>query len=124
MSVPSVDCVRIRLAKPDVGPEEIEAVSRVLRGSVLTNGPETRAFEHEFADYHGAEHGVAFANGTVALTAMYAALGIGPGDEVVVPSLTFVSSATSELLVGATPVFAPPPLAVSALAAFNPRRLV
>jgi perosamine synthetase len=97
---------RIRLAFPDVGDEEIEAVSRVLRGHVLTNGPETRAFEQEFALYHGAEHGVAFANGTVALTAMYAALGIGPGDEVVVPSLTFVSSATSIVLAGATPVFA------------------
>lgn len=96
----------IRLASPDVGEEEIEAVSRVLRGHVLTNGPETRAFEEEFAAYHGAHLGVAFANGTVALTAMYTALGIGPGDEVVVPSLTFVSSATSVLLVGATPVFA------------------
>jgi perosamine synthetase len=96
---------RIRLAFPDVGDEEIEAVTRVLRGHVLTNGPETRAFEQEFARYHGAEHGVGFANGTVALTAMYAGLGIGPGDEVVVPSLTFVSSATSVVLAGATPVF-------------------
>ena len=97
---------RIRLAHPDLGDEEIEAVTRVLRGHILTNGPETRAFEREFADYHGAGHGVAFANGTVALTAMYTALGIGAGDEVIVPSLTFVSSATSIVLVGATPVFA------------------
>lgn len=96
----------IRLARPDVGDEEIEAVSQVLRGHVLTNGPETAAFEREFADFHDAAHGVAFANGTVALTAMYMALGIGPGDEVIVPSLTFVSSATSVLLVGAQPVFA------------------
>jgi len=96
----------IRLAKPDVGEEEIEAVSRVLRSHVLTNGPETATFEREFAEYHEAAHGVAFANGTVALTAMYSALGIGPGDEVIVPSLTFVSSATSVLLVGAQPVFA------------------
>jgi len=96
----------IRLAKPDVGEEEIEAVSRVLRSHVLTNGPETATFEREFAEYHEAAYGVAFANGTVALTAMYSALGIGPGDEVIVPSLTFVSSATSVLLVGAQPVFA------------------
>jgi perosamine synthetase len=96
----------IRLANPDVGEEEIDAVSRVLRGHVLTNGPETQAFEAEFAAYHAADHGVAFANGTVALTAMYMALGIGPGDEVIVPSLTFVSSATSVLLAGASPVFA------------------
>ena len=85
---------RIGLARPDVGEEEIEAVSRVLRTPILTNGPETVGFEREFADFHQAEHGVAFANGTVALVALYAALGIGPGDEVIVPSLTFVSSAT------------------------------
>ena len=97
---------RIGLARPDVGQEEIEAVSRVLRGPILTNGPETAAFEREFADLHGAEHGVAFANGTVALVALYAALDIGPGDEVIVPSLTFVSSATSIVYAGATPVFA------------------
>jgi perosamine synthetase len=97
---------RIGLARPDVGQEEIEAVSRVLRGPILTNGPETAAFEREFADLHEAEHGVAFANGTVALVALYAALAIGPGDEVIVPSLTFVSSATSILYAGATPVFA------------------
>jgi perosamine synthetase len=97
---------RIGLARPDVGQEEIEAVSRVLRGPILTNGPETAAFEREFADLHGADHGVAFANGTVALVALYAALGIGPGDEVIVPSLTFVSSATSIVYAGATPVFA------------------
>jgi perosamine synthetase len=97
---------RIGLARPDVGEEEIEAVSRVLRTPILTNGPETAAFEREFADLHQAEHGVAFANGTVALVGLFAALGIGPGDEVIVPSLTFVSSATSILYAGATPVFA------------------
>ena len=98
--------VRIRLARPDLDDTEIEAVTRVLRGHVLTNGPETKAFEDEFAAYHESRHGIAFANGTVALTAMYTALGIGPGDEVIVPSLTFVSSATSVMLCGATPVFA------------------
>jgi perosamine synthetase len=97
---------RIGLAHPDLGQEEIEAVSRVLRGPILTNGPETVAFEREFADFHGAEHGVAFANGTVALVALFAAHGIGPGDEVIVPSLTFISSATSIVYAGATPVFA------------------
>jgi perosamine synthetase len=97
---------RIGLARPDVGEEEIEAVSRVLRTPILTNGPETAGFEREFADLHRAEHGVAFANGTVALVALFAALGIGPGDEVIVPSLTFVSSATSIVYAGATPVFA------------------
>ena len=97
---------KIRLACPDLGEDEIDAVARVLRTPVLTNGPETEAFEAEFADLHLARFGVAFANGTVALSAILAGLGIGPGDEVIVPSLTFVSSATSILHVGATPVFA------------------
>ena len=97
---------RIRLASPDIGDEEIEAITRVLRTPILTNGAETQAFEREFSTYHEAAEGVAFANGTVALVALYAALGIGPGDEVIVPSLTFISSATSILYGGATPVFA------------------
>jgi perosamine synthetase len=97
---------RIRLAHPDLGPEELAAVGEVLASGVLTNGPRTRRFEDAFALRHEVPFGVAFANGTVALSAIYLALGIGPGDEVVVPSLTFVSSATSILHVGATPVFA------------------
>jgi perosamine synthetase len=97
---------RIRLARPDVGQEEADAIAKVLSSGVLTNGPETRMFEEEFAAYHQVDHAVAFANGTLALIAMFAALGIGPGDEVIVPSFTFVSSATSISLVGATPVFA------------------
>ncbi len=96
----------IRLARPDVGQEEADAIARVLSTSVLTNGPETKAFEQEFAVHHDVQHGVAFASGTVALAAMFLALGLGLRDEVVVPSLTFVSSATSILHAGATPVFA------------------
>ena len=98
--------MRIRLAGVDLGADELDAVAAVFASGVLTNGPATASFEQAFASRHGAEHGVAFANGTVALQAMYLALGIGPGDEVIVPSLTFISSATSILHVGATPVFA------------------
>lgn len=96
----------IRLAAPALGEAELDAVRRVFESGVLTNGPETEAFEQEFALRHGTGHGVAFANGTVALAAILTALGIGPGDEVVVPSFTFISTATSVLHVGATPVFA------------------
>ena len=107
LDVPSgtEDRFGIRLAHPDIGAEETAAAAEALLSGVLTNGPRTRAFEEAFALRHGVPFAVAFANGTVALSAMYLALGIGPGDEIVVPSLTFISSATSVLHVGATPVF-------------------
>jgi perosamine synthetase len=98
--------MRIKLARPEVGEEEVEAIRRVLHSGVLTNGPATKEFEVAFAKRHQVEHAIAFANGTVALTAIYLGLGIGPGDEVIVPSMTFISSATSVLHAGATPVFA------------------
>ena len=97
---------RIRLAKPDIGEEEVEAVGAVLTSGTLTNGMENRAFEREFADWHFAAHGVTFASGTAALIAMLLAEGIGPGDKVIVPSMTFISSATAVRHVGATLVFA------------------
>lgn len=97
---------RVRMAAPITGEEEIDAVRDVLASGFLTNGPWTRRFEAMMAERHDTAEAVAFANGTVALAAMYLAVGIGPGDEVIVPSLTFVSTATSVLHVGATPVFA------------------
>src|SRR5690348_957205 len=96
----------IKLASPDVGDEEVKAVSAAMRSGILTNGPYTAEFETAMARLHGVDHAVAFANGTVALAGIYLALGIGRGDEVIVPSLTFISTATSVLHVGATPVFA------------------
>ena len=89
-----------------MGEEETDAIRRVLCSGVLTNGPATAEFEEVFGRRHQVGHAVAFANGTVALAAMYLALGLGPGDEVIVPSMTFISSATSVLHVGATPIFA------------------
>lgn len=96
----------IRLASPDVGDEELEAIKCALFSGVLTDGPRTAAFEDVFASRHAVPHAVAFSNGTVALAGIYLALGIGPGDEVIVPSMTFISTATSVLHVGARPVFA------------------
>lgn len=97
---------RIRLASPDLGEEELDAVRRVLASGVLTNGPENEAFGQEFAERHKTAFGVTFCTGTAALAAMLLAEGIGPGDEVVVPSMTFIATATSVCHVGATPVFA------------------
>jgi dTDP-4-amino-4,6-dideoxygalactose transaminase/lipopolysaccharide/colanic/teichoic acid biosynthesis glycosyltransferase len=98
--------MRVRLAKPDIGAAEIEAVGEVLTSGTLTAGPQNAAFEREFAARHGAGHAVTFASGTSALAAMLLAEGIGPGDEVIVPAMTFISTATAVCHVGATPVFA------------------
>lgn len=104
--VPSGPEIRIRLASPVIGEEEMDAVRNALESGILTNGPWIRRFEHEMAVRSGTEHAVAMANGTVALAAMLLAAGIGPGDEVIIPSLTFIATASSVLHVGATPVFA------------------
>lgn len=97
---------RIGLARYDAGAEEVSAIRQVIESGVLTNGPRTPEFEQAFARRHEAKHAVAVANGTIALTGIYMAHGIGDGDEVIVPSLTFVSTATSVVHVGAVPVFA------------------
>lgn len=102
----SPDARGIRLARPDVGDDELAAIAEVFRSGILTDGPATLAFEQAFAAFHQVDHAVAFASGTVALTGIHLGLGIGPGDEVIVPSMTFISTATSVLHVGATPVFA------------------
>ena len=98
--------LRLRMASPMIGDEEKSAVVEALGSGMLTNGPQTRLFEQAMAERQGTEHAVAMSNGTVALAAMLLASGIGPGDEVIVPSLTFIATATAVLHVGATPVFA------------------
>jgi dTDP-4-amino-4,6-dideoxygalactose transaminase len=90
---------------PDFSDEEIAAVARVLRSGWVGMGPETIAFERELAAFVGAEHVVAVNSCTSALFAVLAVLNIGPGDEVVVPSLTWCSTANAVLYRGATPVF-------------------
>jgi dTDP-3-amino-3,4,6-trideoxy-alpha-D-glucose transaminase len=82
-----------------------EAIERVLASGRYILGPEVLAFEQEFAGYCGAKHGVGVANGTDAITIALRAMGVGPGDEVVVPSFTFYASAEAIPPTGATPVF-------------------
>jgi dTDP-3-amino-3,4,6-trideoxy-alpha-D-glucose transaminase len=81
------------------------AVHRVLDGGAFVLGPEVEAFETEFAAYLGAGHAIGVANGTEAITVALRALGVGPGDEVVVPSFTFWASAEAIPPTGAVPVF-------------------
>ena len=85
--------------------DDIEAVVRVLRSDFLTTGPEVVAFERELAERCGARHAVAIANGTAALHAAYAVLGLGPGDEVITTPLTFSATSNMLLALGARPVF-------------------
>ena len=85
---------------------DIEAVIEVLRGDWLTTGPKVEEFEHAIAEYTGAKEAVAVNTGTAALHAAAFAAGIGPGDEVIVPPLSFVASANCVLYLGGKPVFA------------------
>jgi dTDP-4-amino-4,6-dideoxygalactose transaminase len=93
---------------PNFEADEIEAAARVLRCGKVNywTGEEGRQFEREFAAYANCSFGVAVANGTVALELALYALGIGPGDEVIVPSRTFIASASCATMRGATPVLA------------------
>lgn len=86
--------------------DDIAAVVDVLRSDWLTTGPKVEEFERAFAAFTGVEHAVAVSNGTAALHAAMAVLGVGPGDEVVVPAITFVASANCAVYQGGTPVFA------------------
>ncbi|MEU9759779.1 DegT/DnrJ/EryC1/StrS family aminotransferase [Streptomyces sp. NPDC047987] len=95
----------IRAAAPVIGEDEIEAAVRVLRGGMVAQGPEVAAFEEEFSQIVDGRHCVAVNSGTSALHLSLVALGIGPGDEVIVPSFTFAATANAVRLAGATPVF-------------------
>ena len=86
--------------------DDVEAVVRVLRSDWLTTGPKVGEFEHAFAGFVGAREAVAVSNGTAALHAAMYALGIGPGDEVIVPPITFSATANCVVFQGGTPVFA------------------
>src|ERR1700690_1657056 len=86
--------------------DDIEAVVNVLKSDWLTTGPNVQAFEKAVTEYTGAKYAVAVNTGTAALHGAVYSAGIGPGDEVIVPPLTFVASANCALYVGAKPVFA------------------
>lgn len=96
----------ISIANPDIGIEEEKLIIEVIRsGWISSQSPYVRRFEEEFAEWLGIRHAIAVSNGTVALHLALLALGVGSGDEVIVPDLTFASPANMVILTGARPVF-------------------
>lgn len=95
----------IPYGRQSIDEDDIKAVVEVLRSDWLTTGPKVAEFERAFAEYVGAEHAVAVSSGTAALHAAMYALEIGPEDEVIVPAMTFASTANSVVFQGGTPIF-------------------
>lgn len=95
----------IPIAKPSIGPEEIRAVTRVLKSGQLSLGPVHKEFEARFAKFVGTKHACSMSSGTAGLHLAMIAAGIGPGDEVITSPFSFIASSNSILYVGAKPVF-------------------
>ncbi|NUS36118.1 MAG: aminotransferase class I/II-fold pyridoxal phosphate-dependent enzyme, partial [Pseudarthrobacter sp.] len=96
---------RIEVTKPWLGPEEAHALADVVYSGCVAQGPKVKEFEARFAMAHGARFAVATSSCTTALHLALVVAGIGPGDDVVVPSLTFIAAANAVTYVGARPVF-------------------
>lgn len=96
----------LNYGRQSISQDDIDAVIRVLKGDWLTTGPSVPAFEKAVADFVGVQEAVAVNSGTAALHAAAFAAGIGPGDEVIIPAITFVASSNCVLYMGGTPVFA------------------
>ncbi|MFW6196416.1 MAG: DegT/DnrJ/EryC1/StrS family aminotransferase [Thermoplasmatota archaeon] len=97
---------KINVAQPIVGEEEVEAVKEVILSGYYAPGPRVKEFENKFSDYIGTEYAATTNGGTAALHVALAAAGIGPGDEVIVPPMTFFATVAAVLHQNAIPVFA------------------
>ena len=95
----------IPIARPDIGSEEIAAVTEVIESGMIAQGKRVKELEEAWAEFVGVRHAIAVANGTLALMAIYAGIGLEPGDEVITVSHTFAATANAILSTGATPVF-------------------
>ena len=95
---------QIQISQPSTGEEEWQALREPLETGWLTHGPKVSAFEKAFAARHAVPHAMAVTSATTGLHLALVALGIGPGDEVIVPAFTWVSTANVVIYCGATPV--------------------
>jgi perosamine synthetase len=95
----------IPIARPDLGQEEVDAVSEVLSSGMIAQGKRVAELERRWAEFVGTKHAVAFSNGTTALMSIFAGLGLTAGDEVITVAHTFAATANAILYTGATPVF-------------------
>jgi perosamine synthetase len=95
----------IPIARPDLGPEELAAVTEVLGSGMIAQGRKVAELETAWAEFVGVRHAIAMSNGTVSLMSIFAGLGLGPGDEVITVAHTFAATANAILFTGATPVF-------------------
>ena len=95
----------IHFGRPIIGETEIQAVLEVLRGGMLVHGPRAKLFEHDFAEFTGAKNAISVASCTAGMHLVYYALGLKPGDEVIVPAQTHTATAHAVEYTGATPVF-------------------
>ena len=100
------DCPIIPVMRPWFGPEEADAAAAAVASGWVAQGPRVAQFEQAVAERLGNDHGIAMSSCTTALHLALVLLGVGPGDEVVVPSLSFIATANAVRYVGATPVFA------------------
>ena len=106
MAVEAKKKMTVPITKPALGEEEARAPFESIKAGWVTQGPKVAEFEKAVAAYVGAKYGVATTSCTTGLHLALAAIGVGPGDEVIVPSFTFIASANAILYTGATPVFA------------------
>ena len=94
----------INQIEPWIDNEELVQLTKVIKSTQITEGPMTHLFEKLTSNLVGSRHAIAFTNGSVALFSILKSLEIGPGDEVIVPNLTFIATATAVIMAGATPV--------------------
>src|SRR5467141_1176398 len=106
MAVEARKKMNVPITRPSLGEEEARAPYESIKSGWVTQGPKVAEFEKAVASYVGAKHGIATTSCTTGLHLALATAGVGPGDEVIVPSFTFIASANAILYTGATVVFA------------------